>query len=259
MPTPSQLVGDWARRPRRRRQSRAPQEGLRSKFKSVPPFPPCYGGVVPPFPCFIALFPTRLHPPPTAATPSSTQNAPGFALLGLFRVCFAVFRAPISGPKFVLFAVCGRRPAYAMIVPTPPRKGNETMKIEIGENLPAYFKPAYPEEFELFSHFEVTAGIPTRPVRHYHLEGKRPAQRVLPRLERLSRGQDRLFRRDGKPVPAHPHLPKHLAGAVLLRQLFCPLAATTTWWPPSITTSRTRMNSPWATLPYPRGKPCAPR
>ena len=39
-----------ARRPCRRRQSRAPQEGLRSKFKSVPPFSPCYGGSCPPFP-----------------------------------------------------------------------------------------------------------------------------------------------------------------------------------------------------------------
>ena len=37
-----------ARRPCRRRQSRVPQEGLRSKFKSVLPFPPCYGG--PPLP-----------------------------------------------------------------------------------------------------------------------------------------------------------------------------------------------------------------
>ena len=35
------------------------------------------------------------------------------------------------------------------------------MKIEIGQELPSYFRPAYPEEFELFSHFEVTAGIPT--------------------------------------------------------------------------------------------------
>ena len=35
------------------------------------------------------------------------------------------------------------------------------MKIEIGKDLPRYFKPAYPEEFDLFSHFEVTAGIPT--------------------------------------------------------------------------------------------------
>ena len=35
------------------------------------------------------------------------------------------------------------------------------MKIEIEKNFPQYFKPAYPEEFELFSHFEVTAGIPT--------------------------------------------------------------------------------------------------
>ena len=35
------------------------------------------------------------------------------------------------------------------------------MKIEIGKDFPKYFKPSYPEEFELFSHFEVTAGIPT--------------------------------------------------------------------------------------------------
>ena len=35
------------------------------------------------------------------------------------------------------------------------------MKIEIGRGFPDWFQPAYPEEFELFSHFEVTAGIPT--------------------------------------------------------------------------------------------------
>ena len=35
------------------------------------------------------------------------------------------------------------------------------MKIEIGKDFPQYFKPSYPEEFELFSHFEVTGGIPT--------------------------------------------------------------------------------------------------
>lgn len=35
------------------------------------------------------------------------------------------------------------------------------MKIEIGKAFPQYFKPLYPEEFELFSHFETTAGIPT--------------------------------------------------------------------------------------------------
>ena len=35
------------------------------------------------------------------------------------------------------------------------------MKIEIGKDFSKYFKPSYPEEFELFSHFEVTAGIPT--------------------------------------------------------------------------------------------------
>ena len=35
------------------------------------------------------------------------------------------------------------------------------MKIEIEKDFPQYFKPSYPEEFELFSHFEVSAGIPT--------------------------------------------------------------------------------------------------
>ena len=35
------------------------------------------------------------------------------------------------------------------------------MKIEIGKEFPQYFKPLYPEEFELFSHFETTSGIPT--------------------------------------------------------------------------------------------------
>ena len=35
------------------------------------------------------------------------------------------------------------------------------MKIEIGKEFPQYFKPSYPEEFELFHHFEVTVGIPT--------------------------------------------------------------------------------------------------
>lgn len=34
------------------------------------------------------------------------------------------------------------------------------MKIEIGKKLPSYFKPAYPEEFELFSHLETTSAIP---------------------------------------------------------------------------------------------------
>ena len=32
------------------------------------------------------------------------------------------------------------------------------MKIEIGKDFPQYFKPSYPEEFELFSHFEVPHG-----------------------------------------------------------------------------------------------------
>ena len=39
--------------------------------------------------------------------------------------------------------------------------GGAIVKIEIGKDFPQYFKHSYPEEFELFSHFEVTSGIPT--------------------------------------------------------------------------------------------------
>ena len=35
------------------------------------------------------------------------------------------------------------------------------MKIELGQEFPGYFQPLYPEEFELFSHFETAAGIPS--------------------------------------------------------------------------------------------------
>lgn len=35
------------------------------------------------------------------------------------------------------------------------------MKITVDKAFPSYFQPAYPEEFELFSHFETTAAIPS--------------------------------------------------------------------------------------------------
>jgi flavin reductase (DIM6/NTAB) family NADH-FMN oxidoreductase RutF len=35
------------------------------------------------------------------------------------------------------------------------------MKIEISKEFPQYFKPSYPGEFELFSHLETTAAIPS--------------------------------------------------------------------------------------------------
>lgn len=34
------------------------------------------------------------------------------------------------------------------------------MKISVGTRRPAHFKPSYPEEFDLFSHLELCAGIP---------------------------------------------------------------------------------------------------
>ena len=54
-----------------------------------------------PFPVFL----TRLHPSPTAATPSSTRNAPGFALFGRFRVRFSLFPC-FSGAKFSALFLC---------------------------------------------------------------------------------------------------------------------------------------------------------
>ena len=53
-------------------------------------------------------FPTCFHPFPTAATLSSTQNAPGFALFGLFRVRLALFRC-FGAAKFL--------PAFLCILP----------------------------------------------------------------------------------------------------------------------------------------------
>ena len=59
----------------------------------------------PPFPCFIALFLTRLHLSSPAPNPSSTRNAPGFALFGLFRVRFSLFRC-FSAAKFSPWFLC---------------------------------------------------------------------------------------------------------------------------------------------------------
>ena len=102
MPTPSQLVGDWqggpaaadraGHRKRACEASSSPSLHFRHvMMETTSPFRPLIG------------FPTRLHPSPTAATPSSTQNAPGFAFLGLFRVRFAVFRAPMFWAEICAF------------------------------------------------------------------------------------------------------------------------------------------------------------
>ena len=48
-----------------------------------------------------AGFPICSHPFPTAATPSSTQNAPGFAFFGLNRVRFALLTHKIFRIFFV--------------------------------------------------------------------------------------------------------------------------------------------------------------
>ena len=49
------------------------------------------------------------------------------------------------------------------------------MKIEVGKEFPQYFKPSYPEEFELFSHLETTAANSYGFICNYHMERKRQA------------------------------------------------------------------------------------
>ena len=89
-PPAVRVVGRWSpvatvqRRPRR--QPRQVRPVISAMLWWRPPPPPD------PFPGFL----TRLHPSPTAAPLSSTQNAPGFAFFWLNRVRFlflAVFRA----------------------------------------------------------------------------------------------------------------------------------------------------------------------
>ena len=77
----------------------------------------------PPFPCFIALFLTRLHLSSPAPNPSSTQNAPGFALLGLFRVRFAVFRAPIFWAEICAFCPLWLEASLCYDCPNTTAKG----------------------------------------------------------------------------------------------------------------------------------------
>ena len=107
MPTPSQLVGDWQGGP-----AAADRAGHRKRAceaSSSPPLHFRHAMVETASPSrLLPSFLTRLHPPPTAATPSSTQNAPGFAFFGLFRVRFFHFRC-FSGRK--IFALVFVHPA----------------------------------------------------------------------------------------------------------------------------------------------------
>ena len=50
-------------------------------------------------------FPIRSHLPTTVPIPSSTQNAPGFAFFGLFRVRFRIFCC-FAGAKFTGLFLC---------------------------------------------------------------------------------------------------------------------------------------------------------
>ena len=60
------------------------------------------------------------------------------------------------------------------------------MKIEIGKEFPKYFKSSYPEEFELFSHFETTSAIPQSFICYYYLERKWKNLSVFSLLELFS-------------------------------------------------------------------------
>ena len=90
------------------------------------------------------------------------------------------------------------------------------MKIEIGKEFPQYFKPLYPEEFELFSHFETTTGIPT--VLFAITTWKENGQpNVCFHAWSCFHGDiNRILCGDGESVPAHTYLCKYSEGAMFL-------------------------------------------
>ena len=93
------------------------------------------------------------------------------------------------------------------------------MKIHIGKEFPPHFREAYPGEFELFHHFETTAGIPNVLFAVTTWKENGQPNVCFHGWSCFHGDKTRLFRRDGQPVPAHPHLPEHPAGGLLLRQL----------------------------------------
>ena len=99
-------VSDWQGGPAAADRAGQPQEGLRSKFKSVPSFSPCHGGDCLPLPTLFLFFSPRLHPSPNRChPPPAPRNAPGFALFGRFRVRFSLFPC-FSGAKFSALFLC---------------------------------------------------------------------------------------------------------------------------------------------------------
>ena len=97
------------------------------------------------------------------------------------------------------------------------------MKIELGQEFPGYFQPLYPEEFELFSHFETAAGIPTAlfAVTTWKANGKPNV--CFHAWGSFHGDKTAFFRRDGQFIPAYPHLCEHSKGAMLLHQLSAPV------------------------------------
>lgn len=86
------------------------------------------------------------------------------------------------------------------------------MKIEIGKDFPQYFKLSYPEEFELFSHFETTAGIPAVLFAITTWEENGKPNVCFHSWSCFHGDKTAFFRRDGEFVPAHAHLCKHPKG-----------------------------------------------
>ena len=90
------------------------------------------------------------------------------------------------------------------------------MKVEMGRTFPANFKALYPEEFELFSHFEVTAAIPTVlfAITTWKENGK---PNVCFHAWSCFHGdKTAFFCCDGKSVPAHPYVCEYPEGRLLL-------------------------------------------
>ena len=96
------------------------------------------------------------------------------------------------------------------------------MKISVGKQRPAHFRPAYPEEFDLFSHLELCAAVPQAlfAITTWKENG---LPNLCPHAWTCFHGdRTAFFAVHGQPLPAHAHLRKHIARRLFLPELPCP-------------------------------------
>ena len=111
------------------------------------------------------------------------------------------------------------------------------MKIEISEAFPEHFRPAYPEEFELFSHFETTAGIPS-PLFAITTWKENGLPNVCFHAWSCFHGDRTAFFAVMGNLYQHTHTYANILREKWLRpEISCPSPAMTGWWRPSAETA----------------------